>query len=414
DGLNAPAPWVPYTVRLCAERGRRDPRQHRYARDEPLPRPGRAVPRPGGAQRIHCARRRRADVLSRKKGAGCGQLDQTDPLTRTFERTIANLTAVNPYTGVTDALIVRMADQIGMKALHMFTAGDPTRNPSFVYFADPNYFITDFPANTCETCVNPAFAWNHGDIQPEIANTWLSFVGPGVLNEGQDQQTWSDHADVRPTILTLLGLRDMYVHDGRALTEAIEASARPAPLRVQTRTLSELTRLFKQINAPFGRFARDSLTVSTAALVSDTPSDTTYATLQQLIAGWVARRDSLADAIKTMLTNATFGDGTIDEGDAKTLVQQARALLKEVNACATNVAQCAPAGSEPVTRERGSSGSRGGGTRQACESGSGRHTSRVRGDGRGEPNRACSLAGHTQPGRFGPIIAAIGARDWDH
>jgi len=57
---------------------------------------------------------------------------------------------------------------------------------------------------------------------------------------------------------------------------------------------------------------------------------------------YVLRRDSLADAIKTMLANATFGDGTINEPDAKTLVQQARALLKEVNACATNVAQCAP------------------------------------------------------------------------
>src|SRR5262249_4873536 len=155
--------------------------------------------------------------------------------------------------------------------------------------------------------INPAFAWNHGDIQPEIANTWLGFVGPGVLNAGQDNQTWSDHTDVRPTILTLLGLRDTYVHDGRALTEAIEATARPVPLRVRTRTLSDLASLFKQLNAPFGRFARDSLTVSTAALVSDTPSDTTYTMLQQLIARWVARRDSLADAIKTMLTNATFG-----------------------------------------------------------------------------------------------------------
>src|SRR5262249_55205563 len=258
-----------------------------------------------------------------------GPLGQTDPLTRQFEQTIANLTAVNPYTLLTDRLMVQMADQTGMKALHMFTTGDPARNATFVFFADPNYFITDFPASTCETCINPAFAWNHGDIQPEIANTWLGFVGPGVLNAGQDNQTWSDHADVRPTILTLLGLRDTYVHDGRALTEAIEASARPVPVRVQTRALSELTRLFKRINAPFGRFARDSLKVSTAALVSDTPNDTTYVTLQQLIAGWIARRDSLADAIKTILTNATFGDGTVNEGDAKTLVQQARAPLKE-------------------------------------------------------------------------------------
>jgi hypothetical protein len=33
---------------------------------------------------------------------GVGPLGQTDPNTRNFERTIANLTAVNPYTGATD------------------------------------------------------------------------------------------------------------------------------------------------------------------------------------------------------------------------------------------------------------------------------------------------------------------------
>ena len=114
--------------------------------------------------------------LARKGG---GPLSQTDPLTRQFERDIAKLTAVNPYTGATDNLMVQMADQTGMKALHMIAAGDPARNATFVLFADPDYFLTDFPASTCRTCINPAFAWNHGDIQPEIAQTWLGFVGPG-------------------------------------------------------------------------------------------------------------------------------------------------------------------------------------------------------------------------------------------
>lgn len=113
-----------------------------------------------------------------KKGTGGGALAQTDPLTRTFERSIANLTAVNPYTGATDSLMVRMADQTAMKTLHMMVPADPARNPVFVLFADANYFITDFPASTCETCINPLFAWNHGDIQKEIATTWLGFVGP--------------------------------------------------------------------------------------------------------------------------------------------------------------------------------------------------------------------------------------------
>ena len=203
-----------------------------------------------------------------KKGTGGGQLGQTDPMAREFERTIANLTAVNPYTGATDRLLVRMADQTGMKTLHMFTAGDPTRNASFVFFADPNYFITDFPATTCETCINPLFAWNHGDIQREIANTWLGFVGPGVRSQGQDGKTWSDHTDVRPTILSLVGLQDTYIHDGRVLTETIDDHAVPKRLRDHKNTLSEFAHIYKQINAPFGRLALASLKISTAALAS--------------------------------------------------------------------------------------------------------------------------------------------------
>ena len=65
-----------------------------------------------------------------QKGATGGALGQTDPLTRTFERDIAGLTAVNPYTGNTDVLTDRMADQAGMKALHMVTTATRRGTPS--------------------------------------------------------------------------------------------------------------------------------------------------------------------------------------------------------------------------------------------------------------------------------------------
>lgn len=42
---------------------------------------------------------------------------------------------------------------------------------------------------------------------------------PGVDQAGVDSVTWSDHTDVRPTTLTLLGLKDDYSHEGRALVE---------------------------------------------------------------------------------------------------------------------------------------------------------------------------------------------------
>src|SRR5262249_15438267 len=83
-----------------------------------------------------------------KKGPGGGHLGRPVPLRRQSEQTTANLTAVNPYTGATDRLMVRMADQTGMKMLHMTVAADPNRNASFVFFGDPTYFVTDFPSTT--------------------------------------------------------------------------------------------------------------------------------------------------------------------------------------------------------------------------------------------------------------------------
>ena len=276
-----------------------------------------------------------------KKGTGGGQLAQTDPLTREFEREMAQLTAVNPYTGATDRLLVRMADQTGMKALHMFTTGDPTRNASFVFFADPNYFITDFPSTTCETCINPLFAWNHGDIQREIANIWLGFVGPGVRSQGQDNKTWSDHTDVRPTILSLVGLQDTYIHDGRVLTETIDDHAVPKRLRDLKHTLPEFAHIYKQINAPFGRLALASLKISTAALASDTADDSAYTALENKIATITAQRDAIAAEMRAMLDGAAFKDEVFDEVTARQLINQAEALLEKVSRCAANVAHCA-------------------------------------------------------------------------
>jgi len=46
---------------------------------------------------------------------------------------------------------------------------------------------------------NSSFAWNHGDIQDEIARPGSGYVGQGVDQSGIDSATWSDHTDVRPT-----------------------------------------------------------------------------------------------------------------------------------------------------------------------------------------------------------------------
>ncbi len=260
-------------------------------------------------------------------GKGTGPLSQTDPLTRDFERNVANLTAVNPYTGNTDKLMVAMADQTEMKTLHMFTTGDPARNAAFAFFGDPNYFLTDYPSSTCETCINPAFAWNHGDIQDEIATTWVGYVGPGVRNLGTSD-VWTDHTDVRPTMLTLLGLHDDYVHDGRAVVEPLYDWAVPQSLRAHRATLLKLANTYKQINAAFGRFAMDTLKVSTKALVSGSAADDhVYTQLESKIESLTADRDALAGQMKTMLNAAAFDGQSINEVQALRLIVKGGVLL---------------------------------------------------------------------------------------
>jgi hypothetical protein len=264
---------------------------------------------------------------------GVGQLAQTDPDNREFERTIATLRAVNPYTNATDHLMVAMADQAEMKLLHMFTTGDPNRNASFTFFADPNYFLTDFPPSTCFTCINSDFAWNHGDIQPEIAATWLGFVGPGVRVNGVDGATWTDHVDVRPTLLSALGLRDHYQDDGRVILEVLDGSVVARGINAHRGGLQKLGAAFKQLDAPFGSFGMDSLAYATPRITSGSADDdTTYHSLQIKLADWGARRDDIARRINDLLDGLAFGGASTDRHTIDSLTAEAKALIAEVHA----------------------------------------------------------------------------------
>src|SRR5439155_9538931 len=135
----------------------------------------------------------------------------------------------------------KMVDRVGMSLLHMVT-GDPLRTPTFVPFLKPDYFAFGGAPNCNSPCsqVQPGFAWNHGGIAPEIATTWVGFAGPGVRHLGVNGSVWMDHIDLRPTILTLAGLSDDYVHDGRVLIEFLTDKALPQSLRAHTETLRRL------------------------------------------------------------------------------------------------------------------------------------------------------------------------------
>jgi hypothetical protein len=267
--------------------------------------------------------------LSRKSGdAGpIGPLGQTDPDTRNFERNIATLTAVNSYTGNTDTLLYRMADQAGMQALHMMTTGDPARNPTFVLFANDDYYITDFPSSTCLTCIVPKYAWNHGDDQSVIGQTWMGLVGPGIKNQA-DQTVFTDHTDLKPTIDSVLGIHDSYVSDGRVITQALQSTAYSSALGTNLSTMESLGDEYKQINAPFGPFAACILTASTTALQA---SDTYYASIESSIASLTGERDALATSIKNALDGCEFHGTAIDPTQASTWISSAQSLLASCN-----------------------------------------------------------------------------------
>ncbi len=252
-------------------------------------------------------------------------------VTRAMERGVAGLTAVNPLTGNTDQLTNYLADPVEMKLLHMVTA-DPARTPTFTMFAKPDYFLFAGAPNCSAPCVAevPAFAWNHGDVAPDINRTWLGLVGPGVRRTGVDGRVWSDHTDIRPTMLALLGLKDDYVHDGRVLVEVLDARAVPQPLRAHHATLRRLGEVYKQINAPIGALGLASLEVSTKALASDTPADGRYTRLEDQLIRLTGERDAVAGRISSLLDAAAFGGRRIDEREARRLIQAGEELLKRV------------------------------------------------------------------------------------
>ncbi len=256
------------------------------------------------------------------------------PVTRQLERDASQLTVTNPITGGVDTLTEALAGPAEMKLLHMVTA-DPSRTPTFTLFGHRDYFFFRGAPNCNAPCVavQRSFAWSHGTIDPEIMQTWVGFVGPGVRARGIADDVWVDHPDLRPTILALLGLQDQYTSDGRILAEILTGAALPQGLRAQRETFLQLATTYKQLNAPFGDLARASLSVSTRALAST--DESIYAELTRQIQDWTTERDTLAGRMKAILDGAAFSGDSIAEGEAQVLIAAAEDLIRRVQNAAT-------------------------------------------------------------------------------
>jgi hypothetical protein len=264
-----------------------------------------------------------------------GNPAQTDPVTRKLERDAATLQGFDPITGGTNQIMKALADHAEQRLLHMVTS-DPNRTPSFIMFSNPDYFFIDFfPTVPCGTPTPSCFketrdhAWNHGDFQDDITHTWLGLVGPGVREKGRFGGVFTDHADIRPTILSLARLKDDYAHDGRVVFEILKEDALPDSLRDHRETLSRLAHAYKQINAPLGKLGLKTLTgISTRALKGD---DATYAALEDRIVDLTEKRNQIAGRMIDILEKAAFEGTEINEEEAERLIHRANELLESID-----------------------------------------------------------------------------------
>jgi hypothetical protein len=217
--------------------------------------------------------------------------------------------------------------------LHMNTT-DPLRTPSFTLFGNADYFFQASCANGSNPdqagcpVVGPRFAWNHGDDNPEIARTWAGIVGPGVKPLGQTGAVWTDHTDLRPTMLSLLGLSDDYADDGNLVAQVVNDGSLPPAVLAHRAAYEELQGRLKQLNAPFGQFGHDAEVVSTTAVAGD---DRTYNGFASQLAGCNAQRDALAASIQATLGDAVFHHGSLDDKQMAKLADRADALIANMH-----------------------------------------------------------------------------------
>jgi hypothetical protein len=258
-----------------------------------------------------------------------GQPGATAAAVRTMERASATLTANDLATGQTVPLTNYLADPVEMKILHMIT-GDPKRTATFALFANPDFWLSSGPTKCGSSCFSEPSgqdAWNHGTVAPEINTTWLGLVGPGVAATGVNNGIWSDHTDIQPTMLALLGLSDDYTPDGVVLGDAISPLARPQGMRPNYRTLDKLGQVYTQLESAVGEFGSATLMASTTALASTSTGDSTYTTIENKLQALGAARDALAAQMQTLLIGAEFGGKPINPKVAKKLIAAGNALI---------------------------------------------------------------------------------------
>ena len=138
-------------------------------------------------------------------------------------------------------------------------------------------------------------------------------------------------------MLTLLGLKDDYQTDGRAVTQIADENALPVSLRVHHPSIEKLADSYKQLMASFGLFSMYTLTASTHALSSNSAGDSD---LQQHRkpdrVTLTNQRNALAADIRAGLNSAQFDGVKLSENQIKAWTQAADDLIAQAQALAAS------------------------------------------------------------------------------
>src|SRR6266849_894222 len=145
-------------------------------------------------------------------------------------------------------------------------------------------------------------------------------VGPGVRASGIDDSTWTDHTDIVPTMMSLLGLNTDYVPDGRVITQALTASAAGGG---NGESFTQLGNIYKQLDAPYGDFAHSLIVASTNGIKAD---DTTYLATENAIQSLTSQRDALVAQMRDVLDGSAVGHREQLIHDGQSLIDQAASL----------------------------------------------------------------------------------------
>jgi hypothetical protein len=263
-----------------------------------------------------------------------------EPGVRQLERDVAKLTLTNQINGSNEQVTRHIADRADEQILHMVNA-DPNRTPTFTLFGNPNFFYEEEGpfGYTCENptgtpgcpAVENGFAWNHGDDNPEIGQTWLGLVGPTVRTQGQTGSVWTDHTDVQPTVMEALGLHSDYAADGRVVTQALDPSTLPPEVQHHLFALQALGAVYKQLDAPFGQFGHDSEIVSTHAIESSSPEEATYRRFDQQLEACGAARATVAGEIEKLLTGVEFEGAGVSDANLFALAARGTWLIAQMH-----------------------------------------------------------------------------------